>query len=650
MNATLSEKSFEIQPTTRTSFGAGVVSKLAKRARQLRKSRALIITDAGIVRAGLAARVAGLLGAEGIETTVFDAVSANPDVACVERGAGALRALADAVVIALGGGSSLDAAKAIALVGPNAGGPRDFTFGCRPERPGQPVIALPTTAGTGSETNMFGVITDPELGRKILIAHPSVQPVATFLDPELGLGAPREVTASCGMDVLTHAIEALTSNRRNPYSEALALRAIAISGAYLPRAFDAGSDLEARAQMLLASHLAGLAFSSSGLGICHAMGHPLSARFGAAHGQTLATARDALQPGLLRARLRRRRPGAGRRRSRSAAAAQRRKRDPGGRIAQRAGGHGAPGTRARRASRADPDLGRGCVRRCLDVRDAQAAAAGGRGADLRGGALKLHVERYGDRGPWLVLCHGFGGSARNFRAQARALSDQYRFVLYDARGHARSEAPPDASSYRPDAFVSDMRHVLDSCGAEHAVVGGLSMGAGIALRFALAHPERVTALVLASFPRSADVPGHREWALGLAEAIEQHGLEAAGEQYVWGESARLEPKAASLVRLGMREHAPHALAHTLRELLSVQPSILSLAPELSRLEMPALIVAGGDDSPSLAASEELAAALPAAELIVVPGGGHLVNLTNPGEVNRALAQLKSRIGPPQQAD
>jgi alcohol dehydrogenase len=285
----LSQKSFEIQPTTRTAFGAGAIAKLGKRARQLRKSRALIVTDAGLVRAGVVERLAGVLRAEGIEPAVFDGVSANPDVDCVQRGADALRAESDPVVIALGGGSSLDAAKAIALIGPNTGSPRDFTFGCKPERPGQPVIAVPTTAGTGSETNMFGVITDPALGRKILIAHGSVQPVAIFLDPELGLGAPRDVTASCGMDVLTHAIEALTSNRRNPYSEALALRAIALTGGYLARAFDDGSDLEARAQMLLASNLAGLAFSSSGLGICHAMGHPLSARFGAAHGQTLAT-------------------------------------------------------------------------------------------------------------------------------------------------------------------------------------------------------------------------------------------------------------------------------------------------------------------------------------------------------------------------
>lgn len=285
----LSKKAFEIQPTTRTSFGAGSIAKLGKRLRQLGRPRAVIVTDAGIVRAGVAARVAAVVEAEGLECAVFDSVTANPGVADVERGAEALRARPEAAVIALGGGSSLDAAKAIALLGPNTGRARDYTFGCKPEKPGQPLIAVPTTAGTGSETNMFGVVTDPALGRKILIAHPSVQPVAIFLDPELGLGVPPGVTATCGMDVLTHAIEALTTSRDNPYSDALALSAIGMVQAYLARAFDDGSDLEARSQMLLASHLAGLAFSSSGLGMCHAMGHPLSARLGAAHGQTLAT-------------------------------------------------------------------------------------------------------------------------------------------------------------------------------------------------------------------------------------------------------------------------------------------------------------------------------------------------------------------------
>jgi pimeloyl-ACP methyl ester carboxylesterase len=257
------------------------------------------------------------------------------------------------------------------------------------------------------------------------------------------------------------------------------------------------------------------------------------------------------------------------------------------------------------------------------------------------------VERYGDRGPWVALCHGFGGSARNFRAQARALSDRFRFVLYDARGHARSERPKDATSYRPEAFVADLERVLDSAGASQAIVGGLSMGAGVALRFALAHPERVTGLALASFPRSADDPSHRPWALSFADALERDGLEAAGEAHVWGGRARFDPSAAALVRIGFIEQAPHALAHTLRQLIALQPSVASLAPMLAKLELPALLVAGSEDQAALASSEALAAVLPRAELVIVQGGGHLINLTNPVEFNEALARLGRRIGSPQ---
>jgi pimeloyl-ACP methyl ester carboxylesterase len=253
--------------------------------------------------------------------------------------------------------------------------------------------------------------------------------------------------------------------------------------------------------------------------------------------------------------------------------------------------------------------------------------------------LELHVERSGDGGPLVVLGHGFGGSARNFRAQTRALDEHARFVLHDARGHARSQAPTDAAAYRPEAFVSDVTRLVDESGVERAVVGGLSMGAGIALRFALAYPQRVQALVLASFPRSADDPAHREWALGFADALEQVGLEGAGEQFAWGETARSDPKGAALIRQGFVEHSPQALAHTLRELLAVQPSVAMLAPELRQIEFPVLILAGARDRRSLPVSEALAAAIPGCQLEVIAGGGHVVNLTNPSEFNVALGNF-----------
>ncbi len=285
----LSKTSFELQPGVRTSFGVGVVEKLGKRVKSLGHRNAVIVTDKGVAGTGIISRVEASLKKAGVRSRVFDGVTTNPDYACVDAGCAVLRGDMRAIVVAVGGGSTLDASKAMALIARNGGTPSDYPFGCRPENPPHPIVAVPTTAGTGSETNMFGVVTNPETQRKVLLGHPGLLPTLVLLDPELTLGVPAAVTATCGIDVLTHATEAFTCTRVNPVSDAVALRAIAMVASYLPHAFDDGSNLEARGQMLFASHLAGIAFTNSGLGMCHAMGHPLSARLGAAHGQSLAT-------------------------------------------------------------------------------------------------------------------------------------------------------------------------------------------------------------------------------------------------------------------------------------------------------------------------------------------------------------------------
>jgi alcohol dehydrogenase len=284
----LADKVFEIQPGVRAAFGNGSIAKLGRRLKELGHDRAVVITDPGVVESGVAEKVGAALDAESISTAVFSGVKPNPTRENVEAGVDVLRANAGAVVIALGGGSCLDAAKAIALVAPNGGSVADFPVGCRPPRPGNPVVAVPTTAGTGSETNMHAVVTDKRVSRKVLLAHASVLPVLVILDPELSLTLPSNVTASGGMDALSHAIEAYTSNRSNPFADALALRAIASVATHLPRAVADGKNHESRSEMLLAAHLAGRAFSSSGLGICHAMAQPLCARLDLADGQALA--------------------------------------------------------------------------------------------------------------------------------------------------------------------------------------------------------------------------------------------------------------------------------------------------------------------------------------------------------------------------
>lgn len=254
-------------------------------------------------------------------------------------------------------------------------------------------------------------------------------------------------------------------------------------------------------------------------------------------------------------------------------------------------------------------------------------------------APRLYVVAEG-RGPAIVLGHGFGGSARNLGGLARALRDAYRVVRFDARGHGRSAAPDDPAAYTPAAFVGDVGRVLDQVGVARAVIGGVSMGAGIALRFALAHPARTRALVLAAFPSSAGSAGSLAAdARRFADAIERAGLEAAGAEFVWGPDAGLDATTARLVRRGFLEHAAHGLAYTLRGVLAVQPAVAELAPALATVTVPALVIVGAEDRRSLAASRELAAALPHARLVVVAGSGHLVNLTKPAEFNAAVVEF-----------
>jgi pimeloyl-ACP methyl ester carboxylesterase len=254
-------------------------------------------------------------------------------------------------------------------------------------------------------------------------------------------------------------------------------------------------------------------------------------------------------------------------------------------------------------------------------------------------APALHVEAVG-QGPGVVLAHGFGGSARNWRPQVRALRARFRVVVYDARGHARSEAPAEAAAYRAPELSADLGRAAAATGDARPVVGGLSMGAAIALRYALAHPERVRALVLASPPGRGGVAAR---ALPFADAIERDGLEAAGARFVWGPDSGLDAAGAALVRQGFLEHAPHALAHTLREFLAKQGPMEALAESLAQLALPVLILAGQRDAGSRAVCEQLAAALPRSELHVIDGAGHVVNLAAPAAFDAALLAFLARI-------
>jgi alcohol dehydrogenase len=271
-----------------TLFGAGTAGELPAIVGRFPYRRVFLISDRGLVDAGVVAEIEALLASAGIEIRTFAGVRPNPDTEDLEAGADLARAFGEAVVVALGGGSVLDVSKALALMAVNPGVARDFDYRFTPPRPGLPIVAIPTTAGTGSETNSFGVIEDHLTRRKFYAGNDSVYPRAIILDPELTLGLPAIPTAASGMDVLVHALESLSSVRTNPYAEGVSLQVVRMVRDYLPRAVADGRDLEARAQMLLAAHMAGLAFATTGLGMAHAVGHSLSARLAAAHGVALS--------------------------------------------------------------------------------------------------------------------------------------------------------------------------------------------------------------------------------------------------------------------------------------------------------------------------------------------------------------------------
>lgn len=256
-------------------------------------------------------------------------------------------------------------------------------------------------------------------------------------------------------------------------------------------------------------------------------------------------------------------------------------------------------------------------------------------------AVELHVEEYGAGEPAIVLMHGFAGSARNFRPQARAFRERHRVVLFDARGHARSVAPEDPEQYTPDAFVEDLRRIVERTGGARPVVGGLSMGAAIALRYALRYQSALSGLVLASYPPAGDASSP-PWSVALADAIEHDGAELAGERFVWG-GGRFDTESAKLIRQGFLEHRPSALVAVLRRVLAVEPNVRERATELRALQVPTLLVAGERDLASVETSFALSELLPAAKRVVVAGAGHVVNLEKPESFNEALRRFLSEI-------
>jgi alcohol dehydrogenase len=276
--------------TTPTAhFGSGAMARLPGLVAAAGGDAVLLVTDAALAATPVIPAVTAALTSAGLPVSVFSGVHSNPTTADVAAGANFVSAGGErrVVVVAVGGGSPIDAAKGIALAAVNSQRGRELDYRSQFATAALPLIAIPTTAGTGAETNAFGVVTDEATRRKFYVGHSSTMPAAAILDPELTIGLPPGATAATGMDALTHAVESYLSVRANPWSAGIALQVIRMVGQFLPLAVTDGTDLEARAQMLLAAHMAGVAMASTGLGACHAIGHALGGRFDLPHGVAL---------------------------------------------------------------------------------------------------------------------------------------------------------------------------------------------------------------------------------------------------------------------------------------------------------------------------------------------------------------------------
>lgn len=272
---------------TRILFGAGSVKSCGSEARALGLDRVLLVTDSGVLQAGLNKPVEAALSGAGIAFEVFAKLSSNPTEAEVEEGAAAYRASRALGAVALGGGAPMDVAKLIVVrskvshpwaeLDDNKGGdkliPRDLP----------PVVTIPTTAGTGSEIGRAAVLTVKSTGSKTVVFHPAMLPRVAILDPELTVSLPRGATAATGFDALTHCLEAYLAKGDHPIADSVALGGLELVAQHLQRAVQNGGDLEARGAMLKAAMMGAAAFQK-GLGACHSLSHPLSAELGLHHG------------------------------------------------------------------------------------------------------------------------------------------------------------------------------------------------------------------------------------------------------------------------------------------------------------------------------------------------------------------------------
>jgi len=264
--------------------GAGASGQLARVLQELGCRRPLIVTDRMMVELGYVARIAGQLEEAGIASQCFADTLPEPTAASIRAGVEMVRQGDFDSIVALGGGSPIDSAKAIGILGKFGGEMRDYRFPRDVSEAGLPLIAIPTTAGTGSEATRFTIITDETSDEKMLCAGLGFMPIAALIDYELTLSLPPRVTADTGIDALTHAIEAYVSRKASLYSDSQALEAMRLLAPNLRAAFHQPDDRAAREAMMLGATLAGIAFSNASVALVHGMSRPIGAFFHVPHG------------------------------------------------------------------------------------------------------------------------------------------------------------------------------------------------------------------------------------------------------------------------------------------------------------------------------------------------------------------------------
>jgi alcohol dehydrogenase len=279
---------FDFQPRTRVIFGAGVIERLGELAHELKFQRTLLVADHGMVASGHVDEAVGPLQRAGVQVFRFHDFEVNPDTRMIEAGTAFVSPLQIDSIIGLGGGSSMDCAKGINFLLTNGGRMSDYRGYGKATQPMLPMIAIPTTAGTGSEAQSYALISDAESHVKMACGDPKAAFRVALLDPALTVTQPRSITATSGFDAIAHAVETFVTTKRSPLSEIFSREAWRLLERNYERVLNQPDDVEARGAMQLGAFYAGVAIENSMLGATHACANPLTARYGTAHGAAIA--------------------------------------------------------------------------------------------------------------------------------------------------------------------------------------------------------------------------------------------------------------------------------------------------------------------------------------------------------------------------